>query len=467
MPDAEITRTDESDELTQEQLDSRVFELLDDGHFEELRLLLADQYSQDIADVIERMDNPTEQYAVFSHLAPDVAAEVIDEISRYTAHQILSRIPVDAAASLLHRMEMDDLVELLADELEHRQDEILAQMHPKTAKEIRELLIYPEDSAGRLMTRKFVRVNRDMTAAEIIAFIRKTNERYETITDIYVLDPASRLIGVASMRQILVSKPGMQIKDFMVTDLTTVLPDATAEEAARLLARYDFLALPVVTADDKMLGIITVDDAIDVLTAAQTADLLSIGGLPGEAGSAPYFTVPIMKVIRQRLVWLVLLFVGGSITSGVLEAFSLELGTVVALSFYIPLLIGTGGNTGSQTVSMIIRGMTVNDIRQADIFRVARRELISGLILGGLLGLIAFGRVLLQEGGGDSLPLVVAASVIAVCAWSNVIAAVIPMLARRIKIDPALISAPLISTTVDATGLLIYMLVAKSLLEAI
>lgn len=138
----------------------------------------------------------------------------------------------------------------------------------------------------------------------------------------------------------------------------------------------------------------------------------------------------------------------------------------MALSFYIPLLIGTGGNTGSQTVSMIIRGMTVNDIRQA-VFRVDYRELISGLILGGLLGLIAFGRVLLQEGGGNSLPLVVAASVIAVCAWSNVIAAVIPMLARRIKIDPALISAPLISTTVDATGLLIYMLVAKSLLESI
>jgi magnesium transporter len=465
MVDVEETLT--AVDLTPEELDERVQELLDEGHFEELRLLLADQYSQDIADIIERTDDPTVRYALFSHLTPDIAAEVIDEISRYTAHQILTRMPVETAASLLHRMEMDDLVELLADELEDRQEEILARMHPKTAQEIRELLIYPEDSAGRLMTRKFVRVNQDMTAAEIIALIRRTNDRYETVTDIYVLDPGNRLMGVASLRQVLMAKPGARISEFMVADLTSVLPDVAAEDAARLLARYDFLALPVVTPDEKMLGIITVDDAIDVLTAAQSADLLSIGGLPGEAAVEPYFTVPIFKVIRQRFVWLILLFVGGSITSAVLHSYSAELETVVALTFYIPLLIGTGGNTGSQTVSMIIRGMTVNDIREADIFRVVRRELVSGVILGVMLGVVAFARVLLQEGSGDSLPLVIAVSVLAVSAWSNVIASVIPMLARRFKIDPALISAPLITTIVDATGLLIYMVVAKVLLDAI
>ena len=466
MVDVEETLSTVID-LTPEELDEHVHELLDEGQFEALRLLLADQYSQDIADVIERMDDVTERYALFSHLSPDAAAEVIDEISRYTAHQILSRMPTSEAARFLNRMEMDDLVEILADELEHRQEEILAQMHPRTAQEIRDLLIYPEDSAGRLMTRKFVRVNQEMTAAEIIAHIRKTNQRYETIADIYVLDPASRLIGVASLREVLTASAGTAIKSFMVTDPSTITPDAPAEEAARILARYDFLALPVVTPDEKMLGIITVDDAIDVLTAAQTSDLLSIGGLPGEAGSAPYFTVPILRVIRQRLVWLVLLFVGGSITSGVLESFSVELGAVVALSFYIPLLIGTGGNTGSQTVSMIIRGMTTNDIRTGDVLRVARRELASGAILGLLLGAIAYFRVVLQEGQETALPLVVAVSVVAVCTWSNVIAAVIPMLARRFRIDPALISAPLISTTVDATGLLIYMLIAKALLVGI
>lgn len=466
MQEIENLRTDVID-LTPDDLDERVRELLDDGRFEELRTLLADVYSQDIADVLERLDDADERYAVFSQLQPDVAAEVLDEVSRYTARQLLQRMPASVAGSLLHRMEMDDLVEILADELEDRQDEILAQMHPATAKEIRDLLTYPENSAGRLMTRKFVKVNQDMTAAEILAFLRRTNERYETVTDIYVTDPANRLIGVASLRQVVTEKPGTQIKEFMEREPETILPTATAEEAARRLGRYDFLALPVVTEDDKMLGIITVDDAIDVLMAAQTEDMLGIGGLPGEASAAPYFTVPILRVIRQRFIWLILLFIGGSITAQVLHLFQNELSTVVALSFYIPLLIGTGGNTGSQTVTMIIRGMTVNDIRQGDLFRVIRRELISGLILGVLLGVVAFLRVIVQEGGGNPLPFVVAAAVIAVCAWSNVVAAVIPMIARRLKIDPAMISAPLITTTVDATGLLIYMLVAKAMLDAI
>ena len=466
MVDVEETLSTVID-LTPEELDDRVHELLDDGHFEALRLLLADQYSQDIVDVIERMDDVTERYALFTHLSPDIAGEVIDEISRYTAHQILSRMPTSEAARFLNRMEMDDLVEILADELEHRQEEILAQMHPKTAQEIRDLLTYPEDSAGRLMTRKFVRVNQEMTAAEIIAHIRKTNQRYETIADIYVLDPASRLIGVSSLREILNAKPATAIKEFMVSDPSTITPDAPAEEAARVLARYDFLALPVVTPDAKMLGIITVDDAIDVLTAAQTSDLLSIGGLPGEASVAPYFTVPIPQVVRQRFVWLVILFLAEFMTNNVLRHFEHELATVVTLAFYIPLLIGTGGNTGSQTVSMIIRGMTTNDIRTSDFFRVVRRELMVGLILGGMLGLVAFVRSALQDQISSNIPFVVAVAVLSVCAWSNVIASAIPMLARRFKIDPALISAPLITTTVDATGLLIYMLVAKLLLDAI
>ncbi|MFZ2879512.1 MAG: CBS domain-containing protein, partial [Phototrophicaceae bacterium] len=211
MQDLETLPTEVID-LTPDDLDERVLELLEDGHFEELRILLADQYSQDIADVLERLDDPTERYAVFSQLQPDVAADVLIEVSRYTARKLLQRMPAPVAGSLLHRMEMDDLVEILADELEDRQDEILAQMHPSTAKEIRDLLNYPENSAGRLMTRKFVKVNQDMTAAEIIAFLRRTNERYETITDIYVTDPANRLIGVASLRQVIMEKPGAQIK---------------------------------------------------------------------------------------------------------------------------------------------------------------------------------------------------------------------------------------------------------------
>lgn len=453
-------------DLTPGNLDAQVRGLLDKGDMEHLRRLLADQHSPDVADVLERLSNPADRNAAFRLLSPQMAAEVIEEISHYTARELVIALPHDYVGPMLRHMEIDDLVEILGNELRDRQEETLAQLEPGLAQAIRGLLNYPKNSAGRMMTTRFVRVGPEMTAGEILAYIKSNDERYETVSNIYVVEEG-RLIGVTSLRQIVRADSSASIRSLMEHEPISVTPETRGEDAARVLGRYDFLALPVASADGQMLGIITVDDAIDVLTAAQTADLLGIGGVHGEENAAPYFTVPILKVIRQRLIWLILLFVGGSITSGVLEAFSVELGAVVALSFYIPLLIGTGGNTGSQTVSMIIRGMTTNDIKQMDVFRVVRRELVSGLILGVLLGLIAFGRVLLQEGGADSLPLVVAASVIAVCAWSNVIAAVIPMIAKRLKIDPALISAPLISTTVDATGLLIYMLIAKALLTTI
>lgn len=453
-------------DLTPGNLDAQVRGLLDKGDMEHLRRLLADQHSPDVADVLERLSNPADRNAAFRLLSPQMAAEVIEEISHYTARELVIALPHDYVGPMLRHMEIDDLVEILGNELRDRQEETLAQLEPGLAQAIRGLLNYPKNSAGRMMTTRFVRVGPEMTAGEILAYIKSNDERYETVSNIYVVEEG-RLIGVTSLRQIVRADSSASIRSLMEHEPISVTPETRGEDAARVLGRYDFLALPVASADGQMLGIITVDDAIDVLTAAQTADLLGIGGVHGEENAAPYFTVPILKVIRQRLIWLILLFVGGSITSGVLEAFSVELGAVVALSFYIPLLIGTGGNTGSQTVSMIIRGMTTNDIKQMDVFRVVRRELVSGLILGVLLGLIAFGRVLLQEGGADSLPLVVAASVIAVCAWSNVIAAVIPMFAKRLKIDPALISAPLISTTVDATGLLIYMLIAKALLTTI
>jgi len=472
MPEDLLTRAAVVD-LTPDDLEERVRELFADDDLtdtdraEAMRLLLEDQYSQDIADILERLKDDDERYTLFNVLTPDTAAEVLDEVASYTSHLLLSRLPANRAASLLSRMPMDDLVEMLADDIPERQEEILANMHPVTALEIRDLLTYPPDSAGRLMTRKFVRVNQDMTAAEIIALIRRTNDRYETVTDIYVLDPAHRLIGVASLRDVITAKASEQIRDFMEKNPSSVLPTENAETAARMLGRYDFLALPVVTPDDKMLGIITVDDAIDVLTQAQTEDLLNIGGMGGESAGEPYFSVPMFQVIRQRFVWLVFLFVAGFITSYVLSVSQYELETVVALTFYIPLLIGTGGNTGSQTVSMVIRGMTTNDIRQSDIWRVVRRELASGIILGLMLGAVALLRVILSDGLSTALPFVVAVAVVAVCAWSNVIASVIPLFARRFKIDPALISAPLISTTVDATGLLIYIGVAKLLLDVI
>lgn len=450
--------------LSPDEIEVEVRRAIEEENLNSVRDLLNNQYAADIADVLERLDDDR-RYDVFQTLAADLASEVLDEAGQHTTNLLLTRLPVDRVVSLLNRMPMDDLVEIMADDIPERQDEILSEMHPQTALEIREQLEYLPESAGRIMTRKYVRINEDMTAAEVLAHMRRVDSRVETVTNAYVLDPAQRLIGVISLRETINVPAQRQVKDYMETQVVSVTPDKDQEEAARMLARYDFLALPVVTEDDRMLGIITVDDAIDVLAQENTEDIMRFGAVSGEANDQPYFTVPILRVIQGRFVWLLLLFFADLITSNVLRFYDTQLATVVTLSFYIPLLIGTGGNTGAQTVSMIIRGMAVGDIRGKDVLRVMRRELFSGLILGTMLGMFAFWRVYLIDGERNMIPVVIGLSILAISAWSNMIASVIPMVTKRLGIDPAVISAPLISTLVDATGLFIYLNIAIAVLN--
>jgi magnesium transporter len=219
----------------------------------------------------------------------------------------------------------------------------------------------------------------------------------------------------------------------------------------------------VVSDEDVMVGIVMVDDVIDVLVQETTEDVLRFGGMESTGITKPYFSVSLRSVVRNRVGWLLLLFVAETATGSVLRYFQSELAAVVALSFFIPLLIGTGGNTGAQTVSTLIRGLALQEIRLRDTFRVLLREFISGALLGVLLGTVAFGRSLLWH-SGLRLSLVVGCAILAICTWANTMGALIPLAAQRFKIDPALVSAPLITTLVDATGLAIYLLIAKAVL---
>jgi magnesium transporter len=247
----------------------------------------------------------------------------------------------------------------------------------------------------------------------------------------------------------------------MNSNVVSVTPETDREEVARLLSHYDFLAMPVVGTDGRMLGIIPVDDVIDVLAAETTEDILRFGGVEGGGMlDQPYFTIPLTTVVSRRVGWLLLLFVAETLTGTVLRFFEHELAAVVALSFFIPLLIGTGGNTGAQTVSTLIRGLALGEITVKDLWRVLRRELFSGFLMGLILGTVAFGRALLW-GSTPALAITVGLSILAICTWANTIGSLIPLIAQRFKIDPATVSAPLITTLVDATGLAIYLLIAK------
>ena len=372
--------------ITYEELERQVRADLSVGDVDALRVRLVKEHPADIAAVLDRLDHPR-RHQVFDQLTLDTKAKVVDELSIQATQQLLEDLPVAEVAGLLDRMPMDEAAGVLTEDVPHRQEELLAAMTPENAAEVRQLLQFPAESAGRMMTEKFVRLRPEMKAGETLAYLRRVHSQAETITDLYVVEPGGKLIGVVSLREILVAPSSRRIEDLMNRRLVTVTPETDREEVARLVSHYDYLALPVVSRDGTMLGIIPVDDVIDVLVAESTEDILRFGGLEGGAViDQPYFTIPLLAVIRRRIGWLLLLFVAETLTGTVLRAFERELAAVVALSFFIPLLIGTGGNTGAQTVSTLIRGLALGEVQSRDVWRVVRRELTGGLLIGLVLG---------------------------------------------------------------------------------
>ena len=447
---------------TLDRLEPQVREALEADQLVSLKEVLAEQHPADIAMVLERLDSD-QQYQVFELLEPEIQAEVLNEVGSEATREILTHMTVEAVGDLLDSLPMDDAVEILTEDVPERQEELLAAMGSEDAAEVTRLMQYPPQSAGLLMTERYVRISQDMTAAQALNHIRQVDREVETVTDLYVLDAHKKLIGVTSLRAIITSPPQAQIKDFMATQLVTVAPDDDQEIVARRVAHYDFLAIPVVDENGILLGIITVDDIIDVLVEENTEDILRFGGVEGHMSDQPYFTIPLFRVLRNRFGWLLLLLVADTLTGTVLRLFNAQLAAVVQLSFYIPLLIGTGGNTGSQTVSTIIRGLAIHDIRFGDIFRVLRREFLGGLLLGIGLSVVAGLRAYSWD-GDIQLALVVSIAIITICTWANVMGSLIPMVAHRVGIDAAVVSAPMISTLVDATGLFIYLGIATLLL---
>ena len=445
-------------------MEAQVHALLINNDTKKLRAYLTKQHPADIADVMDRL-NDMQRDTLFALLSTETKAEVLDEMSITATRHVLDRLPPEEIGKLLDRMPMDEAAELISEDVPDRQDEILALMSPKRAAEVRKLLQYPPQSAGHLMTDKFIRLTRDMTADQALAHIRVMNKDVETVTDLYVVDTDDRLAGVLSLRDLVIASPDQRVDKLMNPQLVTVTPETDQEEVARLVSLYDFLAIPVVNEEGVLLGVIPVDDVIDILVSESTEDILRFGGIEGGiAIDQPYFTVPLPTVIRKRIGWLLLLFLAETLTGMVLRHFEDELTQVVALSFFIPLLIGTGGNTGAQTVSTLIRGLALGEVKVGDIWRVILRELISGGMIGILLGVIGFGRALLW-GSEMQLAITVGLTVLAICTWANTIGALIPLLAHRFKIDPAVVSAPLITTLVDATGLAIYLTIAKVVLN--
>jgi magnesium transporter len=413
------------------------------------------------AELIPRLDG-MEVATLVTWLPEELLADTLAEIDPVQAARILRALSRAAAADILEEMDPDDATDIIGQLRGAEAEQILTEMEPSEAAEIRELLEYPADTAGGIMTPAYVAVRPDMTVEAAERLLRRLVEEAETVYYVYVVDEQRHLLGVLSLHRLVLVPPKTKVRDVMVTDVVRVRADADRESVARLLMDRNFLAVPVVDDQDRLLGIITQDDVADVLEAEATEDFERIGG--SEPISVPYRLASVPLLFRRRIVWLLLLFVAQAYTGSVLEAFQSTLTQVVALTFFIPLLIGTGGNVGSQTVTLIVRAIALGEASMRDIVWIVWKEVRVGLLIGTVMAVVAFGRAEIQ-GVGTDLSAVIAVTIIAICLWSATVAAILPLVLRRLRIDPAVVSAPLISTLVDGTGLVIYFEIARNMLH--
>ncbi len=446
-----------------EEIAALLSEMSPDEVAEQARGLLESLHVEDVADVLERLDREL-GVRVLQTLEDETAAEVLVAMPTEIARVYARDLPDTALAIYLDVLPMDDALDLREDIGDERFDALLEVIPDEDAEEIRRLLVYPEDSVGRMMTEAFFQIRRDMTMAEVLMDLRAASEeKYESINDLYVLGPDGRIQGVFSLRKALRAEPSVTAAELMNVEVIACHAYEPAEDAARRMSRYGLYALPVLDRRDRMVGLFTGDDAQDVLQEAETEDVLALGAVSGSVEA--YLSLNVWQLARRRLPWLGGLFVAETLTGAVLRHYgqsepNLQLSS---LTYYIPLLIGAGGNAGSQVTTTVTRALALDEVVSSDWLRVLRREMAVALIIGATLAVVGFGRAMLWR-SGLQLSLVVATALPLIVLWAGAVGSVLPLAAKRVGVDPAVMSAPFIATLVDATGLVIYFEIAKRFL---
>ncbi|HVY49838.1 MAG TPA: magnesium transporter [Minicystis sp.] len=426
----------------------------------QLGQLLEEIHDEDLADLLSLLDEQ-EAAVVLKNLSAEDAAPIFERLDEETQQDLVERLGYESIAPIVGEMAADertDLIEALPEEMGEKVLETLEKVDPEAAAEVEELAKWAEDSAGGLMTTDYVSVGPELTVAEIIERIRKEADEAETVYSVYVVGPKDRLVGVVSLRDLLLASPSAKVTDVMTENVFTVSPDTDQEEVARTMAKYDFNTLPVIGPDRKLLGVITVDDVIDVLTQEQTEDVQRLAAV--EPTEEAYFQTSFWTFVRKRGPWLAALFISEFFTGTALRHYDAYIQAVAKLSYYVPLLISTGGNSGSQSASLIIRGLAVGDIKVGDWRRVFVRELGQGLVLGTMLAVIGMCRVWMW-GDGPGFMLTVGGTLIAIPVMGCTIGSMLPLLLRRIGVDPATSSTPFIATMIDVLGIIVYFNIAQ------
>jgi magnesium transporter len=408
--------------------------------------------------------------AAFSALSRDQADDFFLGLNARDQLELLRRLPPGECRIWLRLLAPDDAADVIQAAKEGERSRLLAELDESTRREVRALLAFKEDAAGGLMSPRFARVRPEMTVDEAISYLRRQAAHVETIYYAYALDDSQRLLGVVSFRHLFSADPAKTVRDVMQTDVVTATEDMDQEAVAKLVARRHLLAIPVVDAERRMKGIVTVDDIVDVVQEEASEDIQKVGGM--EALDAPYLEIGFWAMVKKRAGWLAILFVGEMLTATAMGYFEKEIARAVVLALFVPLIISSGGNSGSQATTLVIRAMAMGEVRLRDWWRIARRELSTGLVLGAFLGAIGMTRILVWQGiwhtYGAHYPLValtVAGSLVGVVLFGSLAGSMLPFVLRGCGLDPASASAPFVATLVDVTGLVIYFTVASVIMR--
>jgi len=432
--------------------------------------IVATLANEHVADIVEALNAyPPEKTAEILHLLPrDRATEVLDQPDLDNPEELIPLLPEDDAAALLEAMSADRRADMFRTLDEPPREALLARLSPEARQAVNELLAYPEGSAGSIMTTEFVSVPSTFTVGQTLNHIRHVERSRETVYSIYVLDSRTRrLIKAVSLRQLIagdLSAPILSVAPPRRPVTVTALMDQ--EEVARLISKYDLLALPVVDTGNHVIGIVTVDDIIDAIVDEGTEDAQKFGGT--SPLDEPYMEIGLFGMIKKRAGWLSILFLAEMLTAWAMQYFQAELEKAIVLALFIPLVMSSGGNSGSQATSLIIRALALTEIRLRDWWRVAFREALTGLMLGAILGVIAVIRIAAWQWFGlfnygpdwPRLALAIGFALVGIVTFGSLAGAMLPFALKRVGFDPASASAPFVATLVDVTGLVIYFSVA-------
>ncbi|MBU1112494.1 MAG: magnesium transporter [Candidatus Omnitrophica bacterium] len=437
-------------------------QLIEAKKYSEIKKLLP-LHPADIADLISQLARPAHKLFVFRLVSYDKAVDVFEYLSTDQEEEILKTLNSQEIQDILNEMSPDDRTELFEEMPAELAKRFINLLSPQERKIAIEILNYPSESVGRLVTPDFVQLYQDMTVAEALAHIRQVGIQKETVYHCYVLDNEKRLIGIVSLKKLVLSELTTMISEVMSKkDVIKVTAVTDREVAANIFKHHDLLVLPVVDNDNKLLGIVTFDDLVDVLEEEATEDFEKMAAvLPVEK---PYLEANFFELIWKRSFWLIVLVVLESASSIVMKKYGGVIQHWVALSFYLPILIATGGNAGMQSAMMVIRGLTIGDISTKDFFKVIFRESLLGFSIGAILALVGLARVILQERGDWLLSVSVGVAMGVTVMFAAVTGATLPIIFRKLKLDPALMSGPLITTIVDVLGVFVYFEIALLIL---